>query len=799
MLNPIAIRVVGIQWRIVDGMGVYYRDKDGVYFDLTDHVDWERATGTRIEVGASSRNLVTQTSEALDARITIDPDGNDAIGPNAPTHTSTPWATTSYTDGEAVRRAQIVVTWAEPNNTDSSTVTDGSHYTVRWRRQGDTDYSYFQVPWGTEIAVVNNLAPGGIFEISVEAEDINGNRSGYAADEVVTADAQTGVPSTPAAPTVAGNTLNVQVSHDLTKSGGGDLEDDLDHLVTYGDTSSGFTPSNANRLGKIQANKAHIDLGITVIGTFPFEDTTTRYFVVTAVNKAGGESAKSAEATVSAALIDTQHITDLAVQTAKIADLAVDTAKIALLAVDTAQIANLAVTNAQIADLSAAKITAGTINAETITLGTAGGNGAIQSGNFSAGSAGFQVLGDGSVEFNDGTFRGRITITDGTGIVVIDDGDWATDFASVSLNRGFTFPGIVGVNGANNNLQLLAPYDTSASERAAISMYGDATEAGSNAGNLFLRSGDSGEVQLISGASVITLDDTNLDMFGHWQIERIDGDISGHLIPTIDVTYDLGSPTQVWANLYFGIGVATARLEPKTDVTSGMTIGSSTKRWYEAYARIFNANDGLAAFPTYTFTSDPDTGMFLFDTNELGFATAALNRFLIGSYGMKVDFGLDILPRSDNSSQLGQSGLRYIDVWAVDGSINTSDESTKKFVKPLQFEAREFAHRVQAIQFKRKDGGKRWHVGWSAQAIKGAMDKQGTEWAAFVDPSHGPPRGRKIEGPDDDRFGGALGLRPQELVPVLWDAWKETDDDVIGLKAEVIELRAEIEALKEAA
>src|SRR5690606_4327508 len=113
---------------------------------------------------------------------------------------------------------------------------------------------------------------------------------------------------------------------------------DLSHLNVYADVSSGFTPSASNLLGRITATAANLSLGIPVIGTFEMPDTTERFVKVTAVDLAGNESAASVAASVTATLIDTQHITDLAV------------------------------TNAKINDLSASKITAGTITAQEIIL-----------------------------------------------------------------------------------------------------------------------------------------------------------------------------------------------------------------------------------------------------------------------------------------------------------------------------------------------------------------------------------------------------------------------------------------------
>lgn len=85
--------------------------------------------------------------------------------------------------------------------------------------------------------------------------------------------------------------------------------------------------------------------------------------------------------------------------------------------------------NANVTTISGGKITANTIdcdrltsstiNAKTITLGTTGGDAIIKSGNFTAGSAGWQIKADGSAEFSNVTVRGNIgTCTIGSGITI---------------------------------------------------------------------------------------------------------------------------------------------------------------------------------------------------------------------------------------------------------------------------------------------------------------------------------------------------------------------------------------------
>jgi hypothetical protein len=66
--------------------------------------------------------------------------------------------------------------------------------------------------------------------------------------------------------------------------------------------------------------------------------------------------------------------------------------------------------------ITADAIKTSTLNAKTITLGTTGGDSIIKSGNYSAGSAGWQIKANGDAEFNNVVVRGTIaTSTIGTG------------------------------------------------------------------------------------------------------------------------------------------------------------------------------------------------------------------------------------------------------------------------------------------------------------------------------------------------------------------------------------------------
>lgn len=63
LVFPKSLRVQGIEMNVCDGMGVLFRNRDGLYTDLSDHVAWEQP-GARLEVGAPQATL----SEAMRRR-----------------------------------------------------------------------------------------------------------------------------------------------------------------------------------------------------------------------------------------------------------------------------------------------------------------------------------------------------------------------------------------------------------------------------------------------------------------------------------------------------------------------------------------------------------------------------------------------------------------------------------------------------------------------------------------------------------------------------------------------------------
>lgn len=158
-----------------------------------------------------------------------------------------------------------------------------------------------------------------------------------------------------------------------------------------------------------------------------------------AVGTAAIQTGAITTALIANAAVGSAQIVDAAITSAKIGLASVGAAAIQDLAVTNAKIANLAIDDAKVAGLSAAKITAGTIAADRLdasiitskvltvdwakitnasvtsaqianaAITSAKIASTIQSDNYAAGSAGWQINRAGTAEFNNITLRGKIT------------------------------------------------------------------------------------------------------------------------------------------------------------------------------------------------------------------------------------------------------------------------------------------------------------------------------------------------------------------------------------------------------
>lgn len=130
-----------------------------------------------------------------------------------------------------------------------------------------------------------------------------------------------------------------------------------------------------------------------------------------------------------------------------------------------------------------------------------------------------------------------------------------------------------------------------------------------------------------------------------------------------------------------------------------------------------------------------------------GQATVNIDSRLYIDGGLYISGGF--IPRVDNAYNIGFTGARWVDVWAVDGTINTSDMMDKKDIV-VEDKSVDFILKLKPVKFKWKNK-KRYHFGFLAQEVKEALDATVGDVGIYIDPS--------VEGEE-----GFKGLRYSEFI-----------------------------------
>ena len=783
ILHPIKIRVMGLSFPIAEGMGVYYRDGDGNYIDLSDYVEFESGV-TQIEVGATQKNI-REDLRGTAAIVSVG-GSNEFTVPDAPTNFTA--AVGSYQDGTGSPVAFAQLTWDEPTNTDGTTITDGNMYRVRYRQVTDvdgnglidsndnqiTDFEYLTVNWGTNAAIIKGLGVGNTYEFGVTAIDNSGFSGGFAVINAVQMPNDGVAPPEPLPLTgtfgsLAGNAARVTVVHNLGAAKDLDgntianpvnfsLPRDIDHLNVYRGTTSNFTISSNNQVGQIIARAGHIDGQIQAMGSFPTTTSGTAYYRVTAVDVAGNESDPSVSAQVTEELIDTQYVENGFITTAKIG---------------TAQ-----VTSANIFDLTASKITAGTITGKEIIIDTNNDDplnpvlGTIRSDNYVTNTSGWIIKSDGDVEFDSGTFRGDLDAAGGTfsGDISGASGTFTGGLSgasisggSININNNF----IVDSNGnmtANN--ATLSGYLTSSSSISGDQITGGTISGTTiNAGNLTVTGQfQFGDVNISSSDIVGTIDngaitDNKIDTLSFNKLTGVSISASDITTGTLNAALIGGAALSMAFNITSTGG--RIRAYSGLEATNG---GGSVNGDWGVNNRVYHTGNSN----TYLDLGSSSTVFLRVNGNNTGLQLSGTGSSFVYS---------DWRPSPANSHNLGSSFSTWAAVFAVDTTINTSDINYKTDIEPITL-GLDFIKTLDPIEYRwadRGDGteGVRTHLGFSAQDIKQKLiDYKGEtqNYAMYTQGSYEnydavDEDGNLVEDlPEDwEKFG----LRMSELIPSL--------------------------------
>ena len=438
--------------------------------------------------------------------------------------------------------------------------------------------------------------------------------------------------------------------------------------------------------------------------------------------------------------------------------------------------------------IKAGVIGSGKINGKEITL--AGATGVIQSENFISGSSGWQIKGNGDAEFNNLTVRGDVISSNWDGVseptqvgadVTATQGFYLNSDEGVAQFQGI-YADALEIRGnselignltlfgdmivgpvAGGRIQMLGDsgnitnadgfLDLDPNNVSLFSFPADLALAGQNSlyslgdsGELRVRAGSQVSLQVPAGSSRLTVQSTLIQMFTAVTMSS-SLTVTGAL--NVDGPVDIDNTLNVLNNAIFQntLQVVGSTVLAGCSVTSLAMGGGQITGADEIQCAAGNAGD-----PAYTFSTATTTGMYL-NGGALAWSTAGTGRIQVGS-GF---FG----PISDNALACGSSGNRWTAVWAVNGTIQTSDGDMKQDIQDLAgVDALATVLSMKPKSFRWKHNPARIHRGIVAQDL--------------------------INGPLRDAVyqeGGEFGLNYSELIAPLIGAVQELNRRVEELEA----------------
>lgn len=135
------------------------------------------------------------------------------------------------------------------------------------------------------------------------------------------------------------------------------------------------------------------------------------------------------------------------------------------------------------------------------------------------------------------------------------------------------------------------------------------------------------------------------------------------------------------------------------------------------------------------FNNSSGTRLGLTDATGISLDAAAPYTITTGTGAVIVTrtAGVGFGPGANNTQSLGEAALKWSEVWAGNGTIQTSDERTKQQIEVIPQAWLDAWGDVDYVRFKfndaveKKGDGARWHIGLIAQRVKAAFEARGID------------------------------------------------------------------------
>jgi len=159
-----------------------------------------------------------------------------------------------------------------------------------------------------------------------------------------------------------------------------------------------------------------------------------------------------------------------------------------------------------------------------------------------------------------------------------------------------------------------------------------------------------------------------------------------------------------------------------------------------------------------------------------------------GQYGVFFGSGGPLRPLGNNIVSLGNGSNKWSQIFAVNGTINTSDEREKNTITDSVLGA-DFIRSLRPVSYKWNEGtnypdgtstpGLRTHYGFIAQEVKAAVDASGAgDFGGWILA-------------DKENADSSQGLRYSEFIAPLTKALQEALDEIDSLKERVAQLEGQ--------
>jgi mucin-19 len=339
--------------------------------------------------------------------------------------------------------------------------------------------------------------------------------------------------------------------------------------------------------------------------------------------------------------------------------------------------------------------------------------------------------------------------------------------------------------------------------------------ASANVGTIYVTSNDGDDgLQFVRDDTTTTVN----EILGGIGFDSTDGNVPSSILESSAFIAGFASETHTTGDKGGYLRMGVSPVDQNNDTASdqivhidqyGMRVGKpgTGDNWISLYAESGDAGSGagISFYETGTFDTTLGTHQYgakivYNETDDiLHIGTIQNSTFTDQLRIPRADTiisTLHVVPRTDNFRDLGQSGLRWDDVFATNGTINTSDRNEKTQISGSDL-GLDFVNSLNPVKYQFKFGS-RTHYGLVAQEVSQSLTG---DFAGYIE-GRTYQSGSEIvtgkqwkEHKDQRGYGdwedwnlhstGSLGLRYNEFISPMIKAIQELSSQVESLRAQI--------------